>query len=196
MNKIIFFLILVNTSLLTNAQVTIRPGVKAGLNLSNFSSEAGIFDNGNDNYRSFSPKTSYFLGGFFDLKLTKIYTLSPELLYSLQGSNYSYTGFNSTQMRTINVSYLNLNVVNKFTFSKGFYPFVGTSFDFVLDKDYSIDSEFDIAFFIGAGVTFTKNIGIDARFQKGLVPVLDYHDGNHNNIFFQLGATYTFDVKN
>lgn len=177
------------------AQSTFAPGLKAGFNISHLSSEAGFFDDGSDSYRNFSSLTSFYVGGFFDLNLTKVYTLSPELLYSSQGSEYNFSPNGVHTSGTIKVSYLSMNIVNKFRITPNFYPYAGTSFDFVVDKNYNVDSEIDFALFIGAGYKISKNFGIEARAKKGLIPVLDYSDGNHNNVVFQFGATYTFDVK-
>lgn len=195
MKKIVCIVFLSIYCFQTQAQSTFAPGVKAGVNISHLSSEAGFFDDGSDFYRNFSSLTSFYVGGFIDLNLTKVYTLSPELLYSSQGSEYNFSPNGIRSSGTIKVSYLSMNIVNKFRITPNFYPYAGTSFDVVLDKNYNIDSEIDLGMFIGAGLQFNKNFGIDARAKKGLIPVLDYSDGNHNNVVFQFGATYTFDVK-
>ena len=195
MKKIVCIVFLSIYCFQTQAQSTFAPGVKAGVNISHLSSEAGFFDDGSDFYRNFSSLTSFYVGGFIDLNLTKVYTLSPELLYSSQGSEYNFSPNGIRSSGTIKVSYLSMNIVNKFRITPNFYPYAGTSFDVVLDKNYNIDSEIDLGMFIGAGFQFNKNFGIDARAKKGLIQVLDYSDGNHNNVVFQFGATYTFDVK-
>lgn len=195
MKKLLLFVVIIYASNI-EAQSSFNSGIKAGISNSHLSSQAGFFDNGTDDYRNFPSKTSFYVGGFIDLNLTKIYTLTPELLYSNQGSEYVFTPLTGVRTTgTINTSYLNFNIVNKFRFAKNFYPYIGTSFDFVVDKNYNIDSETDIAFFIGAGLKFGKNFGIEARAKKGLLPVLDYSDGNHNNVVFQFGVTYAFDSK-
>ncbi|MFV8326576.1 hypothetical protein [Flavobacterium sp. ZS1P14] len=56
-------------------------------------------------------------------------------------------------------------------------------------------TKIDLGLFIEAELKFGKNFGIEARAKKGLIPVLDYSDRNHNNVIFQFGDTYTFDVK-
>ncbi len=123
----------------TQAQSTFAAGVKAGVNISHLSSEAGFFDDGSDTYRNFSSLTSFYAGGFFDLNLTKVYTLSPELLYSNQGSEYTFTPNNIGNSGTIKVSYLNMNIVNKFRITPNFYPYAGTSFDFRKLKRVGLD---------------------------------------------------------
>lgn len=195
MKKIVCIAFLLIYCFQTQAQSSLAPGVKAGVNISHLSSEAGFFDNGSDTYRNFSSLTSYYVGGFIDLNLTKFYTLSPELLYSSQGSEYNFSPNGISTSGTIKVSYLGLNIVNKFRFAQNFYPYAGTSFDVEVDKNYNTDSEIDLGLFIGAQLKLGKNFGLEARAKKGLIPVLDYSDGNHNNVVFQFGATYTFDVK-
>ena len=65
-----------------------------------------------------------------------------------------------------------------------------------IDKNnFNTDSEVDLAFILGAGYNFTKNFGLEARVKKGVIPVLDYSDGNHSNVVFSFGGTYTFDLK-
>lgn len=197
MKKIVCIAFLLVYCFQTQAQSTLTSGLKAGVNISHLSSEPGFFDNGSDTYRDFSSLTSFYVGGFIELNLTKFYTLSPELIYSSQGSEYNFSPNDVSTSGTIKVSYLNLNIVNKFRFTPNFYPYAGTSFDFVVDRNHEvdIDSEIDFALFIGARFKFNKNFGIEARAKKGFMPVLDYSDGNHNNVVFQFGATYTFDVK-
>lgn len=195
MKKIIITIFLSICCFQIQAQSTFATGIKAGVSNSHLSSESGFFDNGSDYYRNFSSINSFYIGGFIDLNLTKIYTLSPELLYSKQGSGYNFSPEGISASGTIKVSYLNMNIVNKFRITPNFYPYAGTSFDFVVDKNYDVDSEIDFALFIGAGYKFNKNFGIEARAKKGLIPVLDYSDGNHNNVVFQFGVTYTFDEK-
>ena len=65
----------------------------------------------------------------------------------------------------------------------------------LLMKNFDNDANVDLAFFLGAGYDITPNFGVEARIKKGIVPVLDYSDGNHTNVVFSVGAFYKFDVK-
>lgn len=94
----------------------------------------------------------------------------------------------------MDVAYLSLKMLNKFTFSDKFNVHVGPTIDFVVDNNFDTNSDVDLAFILGAGYNFNSNFGIEARVKKGIVPVIDT-DVNHTNVVFQLGATYTFDVK-
>lgn len=208
----------------THAQVTFKPGLRAGANFSHFTkgSDYDNYDNyynSNDNRIKFESKTDFYVGFYGALRLTKYYTLQPEINYSRQGSKFSTRNFNydqygnsigsSTMSGQIDVSYLSISVINKFTFSEKFNVHVGPTIDFVVDRNgafvtpnnnsyYYYDSDptdVDLAFVAGVGFNFTKNIGIEARVKKGIIPVIDTYDDNHTNVNFSVGATYTFDIK-
>jgi hypothetical protein len=186
-----------------NAQVSFRPGVKAGLNSSHFTQT-------NNTNEKFTSKTDYYVGVFGALKASKIYTLQPELVYTRQGSGREFIEDNVRKSETLNVSYLSLTVANKFTFNKFNFQ-LGSAFDVKIndtdkeliastnnnggyyDYNYNSFNGVDLAFFLGAGFDFTKNFGIEARVKKGIIPVND--DWDYTNVVFQVGATYTFDVK-
>jgi Outer membrane protein beta-barrel domain len=181
------------------AQVTFRPGIRGGVNFSHFtkgdSYENYYYDGSNYVYttsrREFSSRTDFYLGMYGALKLTKMYTLQPEVDYSRQGATYEIP--NSPDEK-LEVSYLSVAVVNKFTFNK-FNVHLGPTIEFVVEENFDTDSEVDLGFQLGAGYDITKNFGIEARVKKGIIPVLDFSDSNHTNVVFSLGATYTFDVK-
>lgn len=180
-----------------NAQVSFKPGLRGGLNFSHFSKgDDSYYNDGYSNDRDFSSVTSFYIGFFGDLKLTKYYSLQPEINYSRQGSNYTY--YDESLMRNVDdnleVSYLTFGLANKFTFNK-FNIHVGPTIEFLVDQNFNTDANVDLAFFLGAGYDITSNFGLEARIKKGIVPVLDYSDGNHTNVVFSLGAYYKFDVK-
>ena len=176
-----------------NAQVSFKPGLRAGLNLSHFTQT-------DDSDEEFKSKSDFYIGGYGELKLTKYYTLQPEITYSRQGSKYEYVGTvfgpGSSNSTTFDVTYLSFAVVNKFTFNDKFNFHVGPTIDFLVEKDRRIDynSDVDLAFLLGLGYNFNSNFGIEARVKKGIVPVVDYND-SQTNVVFSFGATYTFDIK-
>jgi len=179
-----------------DAQVSFKPGIRGGLNISHFTkgtfSNYGYYDY-NGNYISNAPdkynsQTAFNVGFYGALHLTKYYTLQPEIDYSKQGS------YDESTKTKLTVTYLSLAILNKFTFDK-FNVHIGPTIDFVVDKNFNADSEVDLAFILGAGYNFTKEFGIEARIKKGIIPVIDNSNANHTNVVFQLGATYTFDIK-
>lgn len=184
----------------TNAQVTFKPGFRAGLNISHFSDTNNSyyyqdFNNSNNN-RNFDSKTDFYIGFFGDLSLTKFYSLQPEVNYSRQGSKLAYydQSLMTNKSRNLEVSYLAIGVANKFKFNN-FNVHVGPTIEFVLEENFDTDASVDLAFFLGLGYDFTPNFGIETRIKKGIVPVLDFSDGNHTNVVYSVGAYYKFDVK-
>lgn len=198
----------------SQAQVTFRPGVRAGANFSHFTKS----DNYNNSYSNidFTSKTAFYAGLYGTLKLTKYYTLQPEINYSAQGSqsnsNYSnnnnyyynnnnyyidindFNDNNNNNNKSYNVDYLSFVVINKFTFNDKFNIHLGPTMDFVVSKNFNNRSDVDLAFILGAGYQITPNFGVEVRVKKGIVPVI-VEDDNRTNVVFSVGGTYTFDLK-
>lgn len=185
----------------SNAQVTFKPGVKAGVNF------ARLTQTDNPNER-FYGKTDFYVGILGELKLSRVYTMQPEVLYSRQGSGIEYVDSNNVRHDDkINISYLSLGLANKFTFDK-LNIHVGPTFDIKINdtnkelgnnndyNDYYEDyygNGIDMAIFIGAGYSITNNLEFEARVKKGIIPVNDGWDSE--NMVFQVGLAYTFDTK-
>jgi hypothetical protein len=113
--------------------------------------------------------------------------------YSRQGAKFE-TNVNNWNGQTLSVSYLGLQLVNKFYFNK-FNVLVGPTLEFVVDKkNFEPDNEIDLGITAGLGYDITKNFGVEARVKKGFVPVYSFYD-NHTNVTFQAGVYYTFNMK-
>lgn len=190
------------------AQVTVKPGVKAGLNLSNLTN------------LNADSKTDFYAGGFVDIKLASFYTLSPEIIYSRQGAEINspagpFDGeFDPTVIPVsynydIELQYISIGVMNKFKIVDGFHAMVGPSFDFKIGDNLEDAGliDFDFAILGGLGYTFPMGLTVEARFKQGLADIFgdDYHyyyDDNNNyndnldniklNQVFQFGVSYTF----
>lgn len=208
------FAIILGGITISNAQVTFKPGIRGGLNISHFSkgndayyTDPYYYEGSNTQRREFESKTDFYLGLFGDLKLSKYYSLQPELNYSRQGTTLNY--FDSNDKRNsldYELSYLSVGVANKFTFNK-FNIHVGPTIDFLIDSNVRdsntnnyyygdwYDASVDLAFFLGAGYDITKNFGVEARIKKGIIPVIDTSYGNHTNVVLSFGAFYKFDLK-
>jgi hypothetical protein len=198
MKKTYYLIIVIFCSItFTSAQVTFKPGFRGGVNISHFSKgDDAYYNDAYSNYRDFESKTNFYIGFFGDLKLSKFYSLQPEINYSRQGSKFEYYDGGLMRNRTENleVSYLTAGIANKFTFKK-INVHVGPTIEFVVDQNFDTDASVDLAFFLGLGYDITPNFGVETRVKKGIVPVLDFSDGNHTNVVFSLGAFYKFDVK-
>lgn len=187
----IFSFIFIGT-FVSNAQFELKPGVRAGVNISKVTNLEA------------DSKTDFFVGGLVELKFVDFYSLQPELIYSRQGFKLD---------ETYSLDYLSIGVTNKFTFGEGFNVLVGPTIDIkVADNFPSIVSDeligVDFALMGGVGYTFKNNIAIDVRFKQGLMDIFgdnynEYQDENGNgnyddvklNQLFQFGVSYTFDVK-
>lgn len=194
------------------AQVTFKPGIHAGINISKFTN-SGL---GN--------KTDFYVGGFGALKLSKFYTLQAELTYSRQGAkgdiamgSTEYYDAPSNSYITIynrgtvdaSLQYISELTINKFNFTENFYFLAGPFFDILIAKDikvnpkekgdnYNKGQDVDLGIVGGLGYSLKNGISFEARIKKGLTDSFtDYYaDGvDTNNLVFQFGATYTFAKK-
>ena len=199
MKKIIFTLFIL-FNFLANAQVTFKPGVKAGITLSKFT---GIIEDKNNfnsivHKTSFSIKPDFYLGVLGTIDFTRFYALQPEVLYQRQGSIVS--NLNEFDSVKVSLSYLSLNAANKFKFNKLNLQVV-PSLDFLLDKNYNVENEVDISCALGVGYQINQNLGVEMRAKWGAIPVL-YTEPillgqtssrmSHGNFSIQIGLTYSF----
>jgi len=192
----------------SQAQVTVKPGVRAGLNVSSLT---------NSNADS---KADFYVGGQVGIQFSKFYTLQPELTYSRQGATIDgYEEYDialpSPNNRVnrdydVELQYISLAVANKFKIIDGFHALVGPSLDFKVGDNFADNSDligFDLAIFGGLGYTFSNGFTVEARFKQGLVDIFgdnydyyyddneyynDYVDHVKLNQVFQIGASYTF----
>ena len=193
----------------TQAQVTFRPGINAGVNISKITDT----DLGN--------KTDFYIGAFGALKLGRVYTLQPELTYSRQGGKGNANmGATSTYIPetnsyvttydsgTVNASlqYISALTINKFNFTEDFYALAGPFADILIADDIKVDpknkeynfnkgDDIDLGIIAGLGYSLKNGIAFEARVKKGFTNAfINYYDesGDSNNLVFQFGAAYTF----
>jgi len=214
--KKIFLTIAFFAVVAVQAQIRVKPAVRAGINFSKFTNS------------DTDMKTDFFVGGSVALNFTKFYALQPELSYSRQGAketlyaNYSYGDpfdpIFSTRKEEYKYSldYLSLTIINKFTFGPGFQVMVGPAVDFKIADNfasYGIEnpSDIDVSLVAGVGFAFKNGLGVDLRFKQGLVDIFGYrnttyytdtyYEDNYTvddvvlNQTIQLGVSYTFDTK-
>jgi hypothetical protein len=201
MKKFYFLLLLIITNF-AFSQVSFKPGIRAGANLSHFSNTNynfgsayyygdGSFYSGNPTY-DYKSKVDFYIGLLGNIRLTRFYALQPEINYSRQGSKVE-SNINDWNGQKLNVSYLGAQLINKFYF-KDFNILVGPTLEFAVDNDFDLENEIDLGITAGIGYDITKNIGVEARVKKGFVSATYFGDYS-TNVVFQAGLYYTFDMK-
>lgn len=190
----------------TQAQVTVSPGIRGGLNLSRLTNVEGV-----------DSKSDFYAGGFVAIKFNRFFTLQPELSYSRQGANghtdffdnnENYIGTEKTKME---LNYVTLDAVAKFHFNGGgFHLLAGPSLDFKTSDNFPdyVTNPVGVDFGIigGIGYSLPNGLTFEARFKQGLIDIYGYdgiedYNGNGNydevilNQVFQFGISYTFKVR-
>jgi len=180
----------------SHAQVRVNPGIRGGLN---FSTLTNVEDN--------SSKTDFYLGGLVNIKFNKYFSLQPEITYSRQGDEGRYFENGRSYSEKYELNYLTLGAVAKFNFGgKGFHILGGPSLDFKIGDNYinTNPENFDVAIVGGVGYTLLNGLTFEARIKQGLMDIYGYdgiYDGDYYyddvilNQVFQIGISYTFNVR-
>lgn len=168
---------------LTQAQ-DVKFGTKVGLNISNLT---GDIEDANS-------KIGFHIGGFAEIKVSDMFSLQPEILYSTQGTkseqNYSDISGGFKLDLTQNLSYLNIPVMAKLYVVEKFYIEAGPQVGFLLNAEQkakatgsyfgqpfnqsqTVDNKDDLnstdfAVNFGLGINLTKNFGAGLRYSLGL----------------------------
>ena len=206
--KKIFVLVCILFSISAISQVNFRIGVRGGVNLARFSGDdTRTFDSKNgfttEKGTKFDLRKDMYVGGFGALSLGRFYILQPEINYTQQGSKVTYTDVNTGEKKSENlkISYLSVSLINKFHSSR-FNIHIGPTLDVVTERNFTQNEsyEVDTAIVLGVGYNITDNIGIEARFKRGILPAFEttktsgtsYNYETHENVVFQLGAYFIF----
>lgn len=152
-----------------NAQ-SVRFGVKAGLNVSNFTGYQ----------EDVKSLTGFHIGGFTELKVAKKFAIQPEFLFSTQGTTIE--GFNGNSNSSIKLNYLNIPVLGKYYITDAFTVEAGPQIGFLLsaknqgDDVHDYYKTLDFGLNVGCGYEFTDNISLGVRYTFGLTNVADNSD--------------------
>ena len=201
--KNVLFIIVFFAVLNIQAQISVKHGLRGGFSFSTISEMHADY------------KTDFYVGGFTDIKITKIYSLQPEINYSRQGSNnvarnyYDETSqTNKVEYLDLDINYLSLSILNKFTLPQGIQFQAGPTLDILLNDNLAVrKAQNDLGLVLGIAYALPSGLTFEARFKKGLLDVLssDYYQNDSNNYYlfgdyntnmnFQLGISYTFKTK-
>jgi len=195
MKRCVAIIILVfGLSLQVYSQTTVKPGIRAGANFSNFTDSDLDF------------RASFYIGGFAAVKLTRFYTLQPEINYTQQGAKATFSNPEITNHapEKIEFNYVSLGVLNKITFTDKIFVLAGPMLDFKVNGSSNSNADLDLAATLGFGYTLPMGLTIEARAKLGIIDVLESDDYNNadndvkdwnSNYVFQIGIAHSFDVK-
>lgn len=187
MKKIILSLVLLAAITVVNAQV--RVGVKAGLNLANIT---GSDANG------FKTHANFHVGGLVNIPVSGGFSVQPELIYSGQGAKEEFEG----ESGKVNLSYINIPVLAKYTFNGGFYAETGPQLGFLVSAKEKIGGQSqdikdqikssDFAWGIGVGYQSEAGFGGGVRYNYGLGKLDKNSNSKVYNSVIQIGVHYLF----
>ena len=181
--KKMFIVALICFAHIATAQTGTGFGVKAGLNMSNFTGDDVESDGA----------TGFYVGALVDLPITESFHIQPEVLYSMEGGDES------------SLSFLRIPIMAKYYVTSGLNIQAGPSIGFKVaaEDDFTdeITKSTDIG--LGFGLAYELPIGffIDLRYTLGLSNIGDEEglldwggtgDEEIKTTNFQIGVGYKF----
>mgnify|MGYP003747234327 FL=1 len=183
----------------------VRFGIKAGMNVSSITDDAGLEDQGS--------RIGFNAGVFATIPVAESFSIQPEVLYSQYGDKYDDVILGTRYSYQRKLDYIAVPVMFQYNFVPNFYLEAGPEFGFLVSAKNKLKNEtnnntinesdnykdslntFNFGIGIGAGYYFTDNIGITARYVAGISDLAkdrpDNQDAIRNNVF-QVGLAYKF----
>lgn len=187
MKKVILLLVAVS-SFAAAATAQVSYGAKGGLALTN---ARGADVDGN------KAKIGFYLGGYAAIPVTKQFSIQPELVYSIQGAKSEGVGEPDAKL---NLNYLNVPVLAKYTSESGFFGESGPQLGFLLSAKAKQGGEktnlkesfksVDLSWAFGVGYMTDFDLGFNIRYNLGLSKLDKDGDAKVFNSVFQAGVFY------
>jgi outer membrane protein with beta-barrel domain len=157
-------------------------GLKGGVNFANLKDDA----NSNTDAR-----TGFNAGALAHIHLSKTFAIQPEVVYSVQGAEYS-----SGKMQ---LNYINVPVLAQYMFGNGFRLQTGPQLGILTTSKFKsgntkVDVDMrtaDVAWSFGASYISPMRLGVDARYNLGLTDISKASPDLKNRVW-QLGLFYQF----
>ncbi len=169
------------------SQAKVELGLKGGLNLANISSDVDA---------TYNSRTGYHLGAYGLIKVASI-GIQPELLFSAQGTEYSFASISNDYSQEL--KYFLVPVMVKFYLPLGINLHAGPQFGVLtsakLDDGTTtedIKSELknsDVSAAFGAGWDMPFGLSLAARYVLGLNDISE-GDGDAKNRVFQVSVGF------
>ena len=173
--------------LIYSANGQMRIGLKAGVNVSNFTG---------DNFGGFEPEplTSPHGGIFLRWRFGTHLALQPEVLFSVQGAKIKDS---SNTEQDYKASYVNIPIMLQYHFNGGLYIEGGPQVGFKVDEDIpgvpdDILESNDVALALGFGYQLKGGLGLGARYTFGMSSVVKDSDSDNKNGVWQFSLFYMF----
>jgi opacity protein-like surface antigen len=192
----------------TGAYSQFTVGPRAGLNVSTINKEKGLLFNDNINY-----KQGLNAGIFLNYRLSSLFGLQTELLYSQQGyttqgigiTDISGTPFFDAKFKT-SLQYLNVPVLLDYKLGQtGIYLELGPQVGFLLEDNYYADNKkidnylkedkpstnkIDFSMVGGVGYHFDFGVSVSARYSYGFINAEKEDILSSKNRLFQFALAY------
>ncbi|MBV6642660.1 MAG: PorT family protein [Cyclobacteriaceae bacterium] len=197
MQKLLITGILAIAMVSAHAQAKLEVGLKGGLNLANMSS---------DFEATYESRTGYHLGAYTLIKVANV-GIQPELLYSAQGTTYTFSSINQDLQRDL--KYFTVPVMLKFYLPLGLNLQAGPQFGFLVNAEgdtYTINGNqveiqtgqdlknelknSDISAVLGAGWDLPFGLNIAARYLIGVNDIHESEEEDSKNRVFQVSVGF------
>jgi len=186
MKKLLIVFVAVALVATANAQGSTTFGVKAGANLSSW---------GGDDAEGVKSKIGFHAGGIVNIPVSSMFSVQPEVLFSLEGAKSE-----DDDDAKANLSYINIPIMLQYNNASGFYAELGPQIGFLMSaksqpgdvdiKDALKSTNFSLAF--GAGFKTKSGFGFGARYALGLGTITDDSDGDIKQSNLGFGVFYSF----
>jgi len=172
-------------------------GVKAGLNLANLS--------GDEYLEEFDMRTSFHIGGVYEVEISDNFSFQPELMYSAQGAQMS----EGSAKVVVKLDYINIPLMAKFYAADGFSIEAGPQVGFLIVAETKYEAEgesetddikddsntIDFGLNFGLGYKLESGLNFGARYNLGLTTIVkeeeDYDETVKNGVI-QISVGYFF----
>lgn len=184
-----FLLLVIIVASIKTAAAQAWWGLKAGFNISNI-----ILTDPSQKYGKFTPITDFSGGMLVAIRLRDHLFLQPELMVSGQGGT-----LNSV---TEHFVYFNTPILIRYQSPNGWFAETGMQPGMIIDENHTLvdytnntqKSQMDVSWVFGAGYLTKINLGIDIRYNIGVMPfyVVNGQGINGRNSVFQFSIFYIF----
>jgi len=193
-------------------------GVKGGLNIASISNSGSAkvstgFGGASSKNKS---RLLFHLGGYSEIKVNDFFSVQPELLFSMKGggseAKSSVLGNSYEDKSTITLSYLDIPVLARFNFGKGFNLVVGPYLGFLVAAKYKSESISTVGgttntvknegsdkdgfntveggINLGVGYQMENGLNFAVRWVRGFGSIYDVSSYNRSNNVFQFSVGF------